>query len=404
MAGEGKYWLMLALVIGAAVAYEVARPRPLDWTPTLAPADTRPYGAEVLSRLLPDMIQGDVVEEYRPLNLWLENLAPESATLLILANEAELEPASVRLLLGFVEKGGTVLVAAHWLSSAMDDTLGIYTARTSLAELLPFAQRVDTTEMFFLAPGLAGSADVSAALLSARMRYEGEDSARWAIRPVVLAEAGQNSRPLALLYPSAQGGALVYTNAPLLLSNFGLLNSEGKAFLERLFAYVPEGTLVWWRRGAGEASTPLRYVLSQDSLRWAFYMLLVGIALFMAGAARRRERPVPTIAAPRNDTVDFVRTMGRLYYNRGDHANLAAKLRAQFYGYVRDTLGLSLPPTDPAYARGVAARSGVPFGDVEKLLAHLSRSALSQGMQSRDLLDLNRDLQSFYDASVRNPA
>ncbi len=398
MRGDAKYWLVLALVLSAAVAFETLRPRPLDWTPTLLPGDTRPYGAEALYRLLPGLVGGEVRVESAPLLDLFETL-DTAETLLLMDVQMRLSDFEVRELLAFVEGGGTVVLAAHELPPAMDDTLGLDTFSNPLARLLPTSEKVDTLTVEFVAPGLDGPLRVVEALAPAEADLLDPDSTRWAVPRQTLATDGPGS-VLAVRYPVGSG-ALVFTHAPLLLSNYGFVNSEGAAFAEKLFAYVPEGDVVWWRRGFAEAQTPLRYVLRQDGLRRAFYTALFGVLLFMLMAARRRERPVPTVAPPRNATVDFVRTIGMLYYNRGDHANLAAKLRAQFHAYARDVLNLSMPPDAPDFALHVAQRSGVAREQVDALLAHLDRSEKQQNTYSRDLLDLSHDLQAFYRASTR---
>ncbi len=404
MRGEGKYWLTLALVVLALMAYEVLRPRPLDWTPSLAPGDTRPYGAEVLHRLLPGLTQGPVRTAASPLRTLLEgSSAPQ--TLFVLADEAEISPFDAERLLAYAERGGTVLIAAHRLSSALDDTLGLNTWGGVVDALgNPFIEQLDTLDLQFLAPGLGGPLRVSEALAPARMRVAPEDTTRWTDEVYAAARLSRegDSLPAYTVLRLTRGeGVLVLTNAPLLLSNFALLNGEGQAFAERLFAYVPTGGLVWWRRGAGEASTPLRYVLQQPALRLALWAALAAVGLFMLRAARRRERPVPTVAPPRNDTVDFARTIGLLFYNRGDHANLAAKVRHQFYAHVRDALGITTVPGSADFAARVAQRAGVPLAEVEALLALLDASERAPTVTQQQLLALGRAANHFYRASTR---
>ena len=43
----------------------------------------------------------------------------------------------------------------------------------------------------------------------------------------------------------------------------------------------------------------------------------------------------PRMQKPANDSLDFVRTLGRLYYDRKDHQNLASKMAAVFLDVVK---------------------------------------------------------------------
>ncbi len=410
MGSERKYWIGLALLVVAFGAYEALRPRPLDWTPTLAPGDTRPYGAEVLRRLLPGLAGGPVEMSSSPLRTLLE-ARPRS--LFVLAHQASLSLPDVARLLQFVEGGGTVLVVTHELPRPLADTLGLNSYR-GLGFQTPFTPDADTARLAFVAPGLRDTLRVSDRLLPALLGDADADTTRWDAQPVLVAKRLPRDpdddaafrraapRPVALVYTRG-AGRLVVSDAPLLLSNYGLLDAEGAAFARRLFAYLPPGRVVWWRRASGEAISPLRYILRQDSLRWAFYTALAALLLFGLVAARRRERPVPTTAPLANDTADFVRTMGLLYYHRGDHANLAAKLEKQFHAYARDTLNMTQTPADADFAAQVAHRSGVPRAQVEALIAHFARVAAGGAVSQQALLDLGRAANQFYAASSRPP-
>ena len=50
---------------------------------------------------------------------------------------------------------------------------------------------------------------------------------------------------------------------------------------------------------------------------------------------RRKQRYIPVVAKPKNDSLDFVKTIGRLYYDKGDHKNLSRKMGAFFLEHVR---------------------------------------------------------------------
>ena len=71
--------------------------------------------------------------------------------------------------------------------------------------------------------------------------------------------------------------------------------------------------------------SPFRYFLSQPPLRWALYLSMVSILLFMIFTARRKQRAIPVIREPENKSLEFAELIGTLYYQKKDHADLVRK-------------------------------------------------------------------------------
>ena len=73
------------------------------------------------------------------------------------------------------------------------------------------------------------------------------------------------------------------------------------------------------------SDSPLRFILSQPALKWAWYLLLAGVLIFIIFNLRRTQRPIPILPKNLNTSVEFVKTIGNLYYQEGDIRNLIDK-------------------------------------------------------------------------------
>lgn len=78
--------------------------------------------------------------------------------------------------------------------------------------------------------------------------------------------------------------------------------------------------------------SPFRYFLSQPPLRWALYLSMASILLFMIFTARRKQRAIPVIREPENKSLEFVELIGTLYYQKKDHADSGPQEVFLFYG------------------------------------------------------------------------
>ena len=106
--------------------------------------------------------------------------------------------------------------------------------------------------------------------------------------------------------------------------------------------------------------SPFRELIKRPPLRWALYLLMLGVILLMVTTARRRQRVIPIIAPPLNKSLEFVRLIGTLYYQRCTHAELVRKKFIFFAEELRRRCGIDVRDvnTDDGEVRFLAEKTG----------------------------------------------
>lgn len=372
---------VLALLFVVAVVVEVLAPRPVDWTDSFEAGDTRPYGSDVLVSVLPDLFPRAPVESVdRPPYLHLRDTTWTNTRYLFVTREFAPDPVEAGALLDYVARGNVLFVAASVLDGALSDSLGIVVEAAD-----PFTQRfrasdpasnTDSTTLQFAAPSLqrsegyrfrrdvgvsiATAVDTSSTtLLASIARTDSTGPSFDATRPVLL------RRPW-------KSGAVVVATTPRAFTNVHLLREASAGFASAALSYVPTTTSpVFWdahhKPLAVSAETPLRYVLSEPALRTAWWLLLAGVVVFVVMQGRRRQRIIPVVEPPSNATVEFAETVGGLYHRTGTHADLARNKIRYFLASLRESIDVSLDPSDEAWAERVQQRTGVPSDVVDGL-------------------------------------
>lgn len=125
-------------------------------------------------------------------------------------------------------------------------------------------------------------------------------------------------------------GKLVMTTLPELFSNYYLLEPGGAELLMRLVTQLGNAPIVRYDDSNPEiyldeeveSQSPLRFFLNNKSLRWAIYLTLTTILLSLVFTARRRQRIIPEIKEPENQTLNMVKHLGLMYYQYRDNASL----------------------------------------------------------------------------------
>lgn len=385
---------LAAAALALVVAAELLAPEPVDWRPSYERGDARPYAGKILYDLLPDLFPAAAVTPTdRPPYLVLRRRAPGStAAYLFLTQQFAPGPAEAHQLLRFARRGGTVFAAAEDFAGPLADSLRLDTDRR-------FPGARDSTTLRFTSPSLR---DAEARLRSsvAAAHFTGFDTSRTHV-------LGENGRGEAIFVRQDLGqGALYLSSTPRAFSNYALLGG-GDRYAYAALSHLPdaEGALLWdghYKPARAGASTPLRVVLTHPPLRAAYVLLVVGALLFAVFEGRRRQRPVPVVEPPKNETAGFVRTVGRLYFERGDHAHLAGKKIDHFRAYAREKLRLATDGAlDDAFAARVVERSGVPEDDVRALFDEIAEAQERETLSENGLQRLSRRLEAFYRESQR---
>ena len=93
-------------------------------------------------------------------------------------------------------------------------------------------------------------------------------------------------------------------------------------------------------------------------LAWGFSLLLLLFLLIYLFDSKRNQRPIPLIEPLRNTSLDFVRTIGRLYFQRRDNHNLATKMVTHFQDQVRTRYNLPVTALDEDFVARLSYKTG----------------------------------------------
>src|SRR5690606_15093403 len=277
--------VLIGLVLAGIVLAELVRPRPIDWNPSYTAGDKVPFGCFVLYNELPILFPGQTLVPvgeslYKPLSERLGN--PPSSYLLI--NESiVLDDQETRQILDFVSQGNTVLIAAAQLGPSLADSLNIsmasdYGLLEGTAVLTMTHDRFKGKE-FALSRGVFNThftkVDSMATTVLGHITYT---------RKSYLEGQSEEVLTKANLIKTSYGkGHFVVSSTPQVYGNYYMLGGNAE-YVAHSFSYLGEGELLYWddykKAGRAFIESPMRFVLGQVSLKWAYYLALAGTLLF----------------------------------------------------------------------------------------------------------------------------
>lgn len=204
--------------------------------------------------------------------------------------------------------------------------------------------------------------------------------------------------PVAVSVPYGKG-EVIFVSSPLLFTNYGMLEGNTSVYIFRLISYLADlpvyRTEAYVKTDAMLVAeqSPFREFIKRPPLRWALYLALLGVVLFMIFTARRRQRVIPIMSKPANRSLEFIQLIGTLYYQRKDHVDLVRKKFKLFAEELRKTAGVDISDvnTDDREYLLLSEKTGMNSDRLKKVIRQIRLVLHSEGNISveemRSLID-----------------
>lgn len=381
-----------AIIVLLMVA-EIVKPKALNWRNSYSAADKIPLGGYVLYNELDAINTKPLKTSNKSIFETLNDTTDITNTTLVLINDfIGLEDQGAEALLKFVENGNTVFISAGAFYGKFADTLNIMMKQdydgffktpsksTFTNKLLKSNERLfnDVIENSFFT-----SIDTTNATVLGYMENEEE-----AIKEVnfIKTPFGNN------------GGAIYMHSNPFAFTNYHLLNDKAD-YAAAVLSYLPENNhLIWdnyYKSGRKVIKSPLRFVLANSALKWAFYMSLMGLILFVIFRGKRTQRIIPVVETLRNTTVAFTQTIGDLYYQHGDYSNIIDKKITYFLEFIRTSYYLETNEFSEHFIQKLAVKSANTVADTKTLIDLITFLKSKTNHTEKELTALNKQIEHF---------
>ena len=420
---------VLALLL-AGCRHHAKKTSGIDWSVSLSHEKTTPYGSSIAYESLPDYFPHARREplskrfHYTAIDRHMYGGRDSASLLVLLGLGCHLTDDEWTSLLRFASEGNEVFLLSSNLDARLQKALHIGKARSHNEEqaLGPYHDGREGLHALRLATDSSRSygyvgRSIGSYFYSARENDNGEkeqafdaddqpdaalNQARMEAmiheRPNVLGTA--HGKPDFLRYGVGKGHITLHA-APLVLSNYFLLQPGNRAYLDGIWHSFPANiSAVYWNEYFQRTTekSSLSVLFKYPATRWALIIALCTLLLYVLFGLKRRQRVVPVIPPAENTSVVFAETVGRLYFNKGNHANLAVKMVQHFLEWVRSNYYLDTAKLDEDFMRRLAAKSGRPEAEVAILLARIHELRLGAPVSSEYLYQLHQEFEKFYRA------
>ena len=385
---------LLILLFGGVIAIEFSKPKPINWSRTFNERHTIPYGTFVLYNELPeifkDTIQNITVSPYEFFDdyfNWEDSTYTTSGTYMLIDDYADIDDVSAQELLDFASHGNTIFMSANYLPQKFLDTLGI-----ELKNDFDFTGKAQ----FSLANPTFKNDSITIDRGLSNIYFSELDSTKTTVLGYQkFSEEGR----INYVKVNHVNGTFYLHLQPMAFTNFSLLKNDNKKYASAILSYLPDSPIFFDSRNKKQmelGNSPLRFVLSQPALKWAWILGLVSLFVFIFFNAKRKQRIVKVVKPLVNSTIAFTKTIGNLYYETKDHNNLIDKKITYFLETIRRKYYLDTQLLDEKFVKNLALKSGKDIGKTKKTINLIVHLKAKQLCNEEDLKNLNKTIEDFY--------
>lgn len=387
------YIVFIALVVGLLVMIDASRPKPIDWRPTYAVKDKIPLGLYVFNNEAKGIFKGSRInklnvtpyEYFDSLYDYKTKHYKADGTFINIAEENSMDRESVMELVYFADHGNTVFLSMKDLPELLLDTLKV---KVSGAFTLK-----DTIRLSI--PGKNNGKAYKFSQGAGETYFDSIDTKKVKILGY---QQVDKRRPNFIRVPFGSGSFLLHTQ-PAAFSNYHMLKDNHHEYTEGLLSYLPEGDVFWYSpyfvKRKDISDNTLRYILSQPALKWAMWIGLLAIIIFVFFNAKRKQRIIPEITPLRNTTVDFARTVGNLYYQEGNHYTIIEKKIIYFLEKVRNDYTIDTYSLDEAFIEKLHLKTGKPVEDIQNTVRLIKQHRHQFVSTEADVIAINKAIENL---------
>lgn len=380
------YLALFVLVVIALVFLQISKKKLIDWSLNFETDEKSPFGLYVFNQEADKLFKNKLERITKsPYDFLSKDSTFQTANYLIIEKNVTAE--GWNKLLERVYEGSNVFVISRHLPIYLSDTLKLYNYFSFVEDgaVLKINQKRLENDSVLLTKSFYNSVMTDVEIESSE----------------ILGYEKRNSEKLAnfIKLKRGKGNLFVHTN-PMPLTNYYLLKDKNYRYSQNVFSFLPDKKTYWFQEEnllAKTSNSPLRFILQYPALRYAWYLSLLGLLVFMFFNAKRKQRVVPIIEPPVNSSVEFVKSIGNLYLQEGNIKDMASKKATYFLNKIRTDLMINTNKLDKDFAEKIQLKTGASLKDIEKVMPLIEKATHPKApVQEDELIELNKLLDKIY--------
>lgn len=376
------YALIFIIIMVILALFEVNKKEVVDWRKNFDVNEKSPFGLFIFNQEAKDLFKNNLKKiDISAYDYYNENKKKPHNIVVI---ESEIDIESWNKILDEVSNGSDAMLIMAKMPKEVSDSIGFYDSEISFEETnaLKLTDKKYQNDFIKLDkfPSGRGFSYIKPGVqvLGKTVEKENDDQANF-----IKAKFGKGN---------------IYVHCePLFLTNYYLLKSGNTKYAQDVFSYLSDRETLWFvEANTKESHFFMRFILGNPALKYAWWLLLAGLILFIFFNAKRKQRIVPIIEPLKNTSVDFVKSIGNLYLQEGDFHDMMAKKAQYFLNKVRLDLLIDTQNLDEEFAKKLQLKTGKNIEMITEAIVLIKKAQDPYAsVMKEDLARMNKILDSI---------
>ena len=383
-----------------------------NWNENYKHNNNQPYGAEILYKLLQNYqpkssvtLNEDSLSKESLYSAWFEQ-----KTYFFIGENQYINSVEEQNLLEFASRGNTVMVISNNPNFNLLQTIdsaGVHSKEailfsySSIDVQAKFTDSIPKQSNLFSFHFLQVDKKEQYSYKYFNPEYIAQNSS------IVPLSAFNNGQVNFITAPVGKGRIFYHTN-PLFFANYHLIKKQSALHAARVLSFLKPGEIIWdlksqdWTaefdapKGSSKGASPLSFVLANEALRIALWILLLASLIYMLFALKRIQRIVPIIEPKRNSSLAFIRTIGRLYFLEREHATMVRHQMRYFLSWIREKYRIQASELDDATIEKLHIRSGVSKEIIQNIREEFNKIRVYTILEDDAVIKFHQAITRFY--------
>ncbi|MDY0903860.1 DUF4350 domain-containing protein [Pedobacter sp. CFBP9032] len=393
MRGFKIYFALGLIIILAYLVAQYNKPTPTNWAPTYLSTDKIPYGTFIFSNRIKDIApKAMVIQTKRPIYNTLKNKSYNQSAYLIVAQKVDLAKHDFEQLKRYIQAGNNVFIASYDFGK-LEKMLKFNTASSMSG---------NGSALNFTNPNLKTDASYGFKRGIGSQYFTALD-----LKRVTVLGINSSNQPNFIRYNLGKG-SLYLLAEPGFYTNFVLLDKYGAEYAGKTLSYLQNSKTIildeYFSAQKNETTDVLRVFFAHPELKWAYYLTIFSLIIFVLYEIKRKQRIIPTVDPMTNSSVEFVNVVGSVYYHERNNQDIAMKKINYFLEHLRSRYYVKTNEIDPNFSQLLMEKTGINEPSAKTLTRYIMQIPTMASVSDHELIILNDSIEQFYKITQRHGA
>jgi hypothetical protein len=415
---SGSYIFLSILAIAIVTGLIYLLSNRMNWNETYNMNSVQPYGTDVISKLLESKSHRKFHVLAQPGDSTLRQfISNEKKNYVFIGKNYYTDSNDIRELFEFIARGNNAFISSAWFPDKIGnlfETLYIDTADKGLrseytkkfSEIteskarLNFTGNYKTINDFILHFSYEGiQMDYTWNYIDSSI-FKNENSNIFVL--------GTMNKKINFVRIEYGRGNLFLHLTPLAFTNYAIVDTNGRDYAERCFSVLNDGDIIWDEYnklpkythsksdGRKNSLSPLKFILSRESLRWAWYLTLFLLVIYAIFIGKRRQRIIPVIEPNKNTSLEYAKTVGKLYFLERNNRSVGIHKMKHFQSFLRNRYFILTNQRNQEMIDKLSMVSGVNKDLVSDIYNQSALINAASELTDEELIKFHISLTKFY--------